>query len=237
MKKDIKKLSDFYLLNEKLLYISKDFIGYDPLISNGLSFDHTRGKNEAKRGLFIVGEYSFGVIFTYSISYGPLRGFRRVEITREEKTIISHEYGSMGHGSNYSKGSSFCLDGKDAFLVARGSTMGDGRDDKIYLNLNGNDYHLFWFKNVVIPTKHKISTEEGIATIHNKSYSREEIEPLKQIIWSTDVTLNNHLLRIRKVAVPNCWRIYSDSEGNEKFLGINQEGFFSLDEIEFEWIQ
>ena len=41
----IQKFNDFYLLDDTLLYVCDDFIGYNPVISKGLSFESMIGVN------------------------------------------------------------------------------------------------------------------------------------------------------------------------------------------------
>ena len=141
----------------------------------------------------------------------------------------------MGHGSNYFKGDYYALIGNDAFLVKSGYAMRDSVTDKIYSNFNGDDYYFFWFKNVVIPTKHEILFPNNEMLEHDKIYSRKEIEPLRQTLWSANAILNNHSIHIKRIGVPNCWQTYGDAEGHEEFQRIDHEEIAELDEIKFEW--
>lgn len=150
MHKKIRELRDFYLLDNKLLYISKKFIGYDPLISKGLSFEKTKNGKDIKHDTFEMDGVVFNATLTNFISFGPLRGYRRVEISRNDKTIINYECGGMGHGLNYSKGNYFHIENKEAFLVKYGHAMREWVTGKIYSDLSEDHYYFLWFKDIII---------------------------------------------------------------------------------------
>ncbi len=115
MKNKIIKLRDFYLFDNKLLYISEEFLGFDPLISKGLSYCILKGKcgTKVKLDEFKMGNSSFNTILTRFVDYGPLRGYQRAEIFKDGKNIINYEHGGMGYGSNYNKGGFFMVENKE----------------------------------------------------------------------------------------------------------------------------
>ncbi|MDO8667650.1 MAG: hypothetical protein Q7K35_00950 [bacterium] len=209
MENKIKELRDFYLLDGKLLYVSKDFIGFDPIIGKGLSYERNKKENTTiKLDKFKIGETSFNVVLTSFMDWGPLRGYHRAEILKNGYSIINYEHGGMGHGSNYCKGDYFHKENKDAFLLKNGYALKDRLSDKIYLDLNGNNDYLFWFKNIVIPTKGKNWPADGRALENNRSYICAEIESLRQIQWEANVNFSNHHIYIKKTAVPYCSLVY-----------------------------
>ncbi len=206
-----------------------------PLISRGLSYERKEGSGtKMKLEEFEMGGSLFNAVLTHFIDWGPLRGYERIEIFKNGRTLINYERGGMGHGSNYSKGSYFHLENKNAFLIKNGYAMRNAASDKIYLDLNGDNDYLFWFKNIVIPTKGKLWPMDGSALEHNKVYSLAEIEVLRQIEWEANVNFNNQNIYIRKSAVPYCLRTYwSCDEGYGEFQRIDQGGCTALDKIEF----
>lgn len=141
MIKIIRGLDNFYSIDNKLLYVSNEFIGYEPVISQRLTW--VISEIEGVRTIsynFVMDDTSFHAILTTSRFSGPLRGYRRVEIFKDEKPLIKYEWGGMGHGSNYSNGIKYHIENNEAFLLK--------------INYITKCY-LFWFKDIVIMTKGK----------------------------------------------------------------------------------
>jgi len=235
MENKFKELCDFYLLDGKLLYVSREFIGFDPVISKGLSCERNKKSNTTiKLDEFKLGDSSFNAILTNHISWGPLSGYRRAEILRNGRTIINYEHGGMGHGSNYCKGNYFHLENGNAFLLKNGYALRDVSTGKIYSNLNHDNDYLFWFKDVVIPIAGKLWPVDGSALDYDKIYHRAEIEPLRQIQWDAHVNFNSQHIYIKKTAVPYCWQtLWESANKYEEFKRMDQEGFRALGRIEF----
>lgn len=142
MIKIIRGIDNFYSIDNKLLYVSNEFIGYDPIISQRLSwvFSDIGGIKTISYN-FVMDDTSFHAILTTFRSSGPLRGYIRVEIFKNNKLLINYEWGGMGHGSNYLKGTKYHLEDKEAFLL-----------NILYGDL---ECYLFWFKDIEIMTKGK----------------------------------------------------------------------------------
>ena len=143
----IKELRDFYLFNDKLLYVSKEFIGYDPLISKGLSFEKSeRGAAETTRHdtFEMGGPTLFYAMLSSFICGGPLRGHERIKILKNGRTIINYEWGSRGHGTIYTGGNDYKIENRDAFLVRNGHAMRERETDTIYRNFSPDHQYLFW---------------------------------------------------------------------------------------------
>lgn len=238
MSQQIKELRDFYLLDDKLLYVSEDFIGYDPLISKGLSYKKSSESGTTiKIDEFKMENFSFNAILTYHISRGPLRGYTRAEILKDGRTVIKYEHGGMGHGSNYSEGNYFHLEYGNAFLLKDGYAMRDTSTDKIYSDFSSDNDYFFWFKNIVIPDKLKSGTGKGLILESDRIYSYAEIEPLRDILWEANLNFNGHKIYIKKTGVVNCTCTYGDYDEveREEFQSWNDERLTALDKIEFIW--
>jgi len=139
MENKIKELRDFYLLDGKLLYVSEEFIGFNPLISKGLSCERNKKSGTTiKLDEFKISGSSFNAVLTNFMDWGPLRGYRRAEILKNGHTIINYEHGGMGHGSNYCKGNYLYVKNENAFLLKDGYALRDASTDKIYLGLSRN---------------------------------------------------------------------------------------------------
>jgi len=202
-------LRDFYVLDGKLLYTSKDFIGYDPFISKGLSHAKVKSGVIVKVDEFELNNSSFVAILTYFIAGGPLRGYKRVEIIKNGSTIIRYEIGGKGHGTNYSEGERYFISYSDAFMVYDGYSM---KADKVFTDYSGDDYYLFWFKNIVIPTKYECNRNKNNLR-DKKTYTANEIEPLRQVEWDTNVIINNREYHIVKTSIPGYFQTKWDEEG------------------------
>ncbi len=239
MKKQIKELRDFYLLDNKLLYVSEDFIGYDPLISRGLSYEKSSESGTTVRlDEFKMENSSFNAILTYHISWGPLSGYMRAEILKDGRTVIKYEHGGKGHGSNYSEGSCFKVVNGNAFLLKDGHAMRDASTDKIYSDFSSDNEYFLWFKNIVIPDKLATGTGKGLILESGRIYSRAEIDPLREILWEANVNFNGHKIYIKETGVVNCVQTCWDSTGKvvrEEFQSWNDERCTALDKIEFIW--
>lgn len=234
MTNEIKELYNFYLLDNKLIYISDEFIGFDPLISKGMI--HKRKETGAGTNIildnFKMDGSLFDAILIDYINWGPVRGYVRTEILKDGHTIINMEHGGMGHGSNYWKGDDFLVAYDNAYLVKRGYAMQDKSTHEIYNDLSSDNSYFFWFKNIVIPTKSKSWPIDGSALVWNKKYTLAEIEPFRQVKWEAQVNFNNHDFTIQKTAIPYCDWI--DLGKTSKFKrNDGKEYSLLLDRIEF----
>lgn len=208
----IKELRDFYLVDDKLLYACKYFIGFNPTISKSFSYETEKESGtKVKIEEFEMNGCSFSVILTRFRDSGPIRGFKRVEIILKGKTIIRYETGGKGRGNNYSDGNKFLVDKENAYLIADGYSMKYLHADNIYLNLVGHDYYFLWFHNIIIPTINDIFPAESFV-VKKEFYLRKEIEPLRQTEWEANVQFNNHKIHIIKTSIPGFTLTYGRME-------------------------
>ena len=202
----ITELHDFYLLNDKLLYACRDLVGFNPTIRKGLIHDKPNNSGtKVKLDEFEMRGSSFTVILTYFIDRGPVRGYKRVEILKNGRTIICYESGSKGYGYKYSDGNYF-------FVVY---AMINPKTDKIYLDFDKESYYFFWFDNIIIPNKHERDFERKNIPV-KEIYTRQEIESLRQIDWEANANFNNTNLQITHSSIPGFSRLRR-LDGHEEF--------------------
>ncbi len=154
----ITKLHNFYLLDGKLLYVCKDFIGFNPMISKPLVNDTERVYDtKTKEDKFEIQGSVFSVLLTSFFALGPARGYEKIEILKNDRKIISYEYGGKGHGVNYSEGNRFLVENNQAYLTTQGNALRDKTTNAIYSDFVEYHNYFFWFENIIIPrvTSHK----------------------------------------------------------------------------------
>jgi hypothetical protein len=220
------KLRDFFVFNGKLLYASKDFIGYDPMISTGFTHEKTTSGVKIRIEEFELNNFSFKAIMTSFIAFGPLRGYKRVEIFKDEVPIIRHEIGSLGHGSNYFSGKEFFISDSDGFVVSDGYSMRNPETDQIFSGYSGDAYYLFWFKNIVIPVK---SEKKKLDLPDKETYFEVEIEPLRQVDWTATIEIEGSDYFIEHSAVFDfSWSRWH----NNRWFYRKATGWWTLDKTE-----
>jgi len=165
---------------------------------------------------------SFHVILTTFKAGGPLRGYKRIEIIKNGQTLIRYENGGKGHGSNYSEGNYFLIENSNAYLVATGHSMIDYKTNTIYRDLDGDSYYFFWFRDITIPTlEPNIVNYESLPG--KEIYTRREIEPLRQLEWHANTSINNHKVMLSESSIPGFWRTYwNTANGHEEFRKFEQ---------------
>lgn len=228
----IKSLSDnFYLLDNELLYISDEFIGYNPVISKGLNFESMIGTNgkaifdtNVKVDQFEMGGVPFTAILISFLSSGPLRGYKRIEILKNGQPIINYESGGYGHGTNYKKGLRFFISDDNAYLIADGQSLKDTTYDKFYKDISPGYYHLLVFANIVIPIIQDRKPVENSLS-ENVTYYKEEIEFLRQPDWTAEANFNDQKLHFSKSSVLDFGRT-----PNGKF--VKEKGKRVLDKVD-----
>jgi len=218
----ITKLSKFLVFENKLLYATKDFIGFGPAISKALAYgEYNFGRKVTLQEFEMTGSF-FSVMLTSFKAAGPLRGYKRIEIIKNGQTIIRYENGGKGHGSNYSEGSYFLIENSNAYLVANGHSMKNYSTNKIYHDLDGDSYYFFWFRDITIPTiKQTLVNYDSLQ--RKEIYTRREIEHLRQIEWHANTSFNNHKVIISESSIPGFWRTYWSTENErEEFRKYEQ---------------
>lgn len=220
----LKELSDFYLLDDKLLYAHKGFIGYNPAISKPLTHESPDTVYpKVKVEEFEMQGSSFTVILIFFRASGPLRGYKRIEVIKNGRTIIRYEVGSKGFGSNYWEGNYFLVGDDNAYLVARGSSlMEDYKTRKIYNGLDRDSYYFFWFSDIVIPTAEEAEVNYD-SFPEDRIYKRSEIEHLRRVEWHAKANFNNHEIDISRSSIPGFWQTKWDFKGEvEEFRKCKQ---------------
>lgn len=230
----IEKLFNFFILYDKLLYICDDFIGYDPEISKGFSYEKFSGDG-TKINLyeFEMLKEHFNVITTFAKYSGPLRGYQRVEVLRKGTTIIMGLVGAAGHGGVFSNGKYSYIDDKNAYLLIRGIkglekyVTNKGGYSSI---LSGDDHYLIGFKNIKIPIKAEMKLEQ--TQLSEGDYiSKDEIEVLRQIEWNARFKLKKHSIDIIKTSIPGIEQTYWSRNGFNRFIKCDGETALEKTEI------
>ena len=224
----ITKINNFYHYNDKLIYVCDDFIVYDPVISKELHFENLDVVNKQKQfGTKVKGEefridnYPYSAILVNFLTGGPLKSFKRIEILKNGRTIITYETGNRGLGFVYKDGNTFFVDEKNAYLI------GDANAPKAAGSIDDltNDYfNLFMFTQIVIPTIDECKIIENSLT-KDVTYYKEEIEFLRQTDWTAEANFDGQQLHFSKTSIPGFERT-----PNGKFM--KEKGKRVLEKIE-----
>ncbi len=203
----IEIFNDFYLLDNKLLYVCDDFIGYNPVISKGLSFERMTGHDrkptfgtKVKVEQFELDDEPFTAILISFLYAGPLRGYKRIEILKNGRFIINYEAGGYGHGSSYKKGNQFFITNNMAYLIADGQSLKDKETGKFYEDISPGNNHLFVFENIVIPILQDRKPDVNTFAI-NGTYYKEEIELHRQTDWTAEAIFNGQKFNFSKSSI------------------------------------
>jgi hypothetical protein len=230
---DFTELShDFFVFKGKLLYASEHFIGYNPRVSRGFMHpDIKYGENQHSIERFRMHWSPFVVELSSHKEGGPLRGFRRFEISKGRKNIIRKEAGSLGFGSNYFKGRNYCIDGPDAFLLEGGSFAYDHKTKTQFPGFDSDKSYLLWFKNVTIPKIHKTGNKNKKTEIPLKEVClEEETEPQIRIDWEATTRIKNVSFHIVKSSADH----FSRESSNCDNTTYKRSFFYSdFEKIEF----
>lgn len=198
----MQRLREFYTFKDKLIYASKHFLGYNPQISISLE-KPSLSKEITEYNLehnFVMENEEFNALLIGRLSFGPIRGFQRIEINRNGQQIISYEIGGRGHGSNYSKGQNYFMEKNKAYLIVEGWKMKYHNENKIYGNLNSGYYYLLIFKDVTVPIIYPIKNiEPGPA---KEIYSKEEHESYKHILWEGTIQTSAIEIKVLSSIIP-----------------------------------
>lgn len=212
----IKKLKDFFLLDGKLLYACNDFIGFNPMISKGI----TQKRKKVEKGTevnvveFEMYRTSFTMTFTSFIGDEPDRVYKRLEVIKNGLTIIRYEKGGNGDSTNFIKEKHYLVQNTDVFLIADGCSMMDTNEGKIVGDFIADEYYFFWFRNILVPKN------------RNYDFENENLE-LKDINFNPSLTKKY----IIKLANSNKW-ICGYYVNQSKF---KIQKLFKLDEESFDF--
>ncbi|MEO7044253.1 MAG: hypothetical protein ABI091_03025 [Ferruginibacter sp.] len=203
----IQKFNDFYLLDNKLLYVCDDFIGYNPIITKGLDFEKMTGHDrkptfgtKVKVDKFEIDDEPFTAILISFLYSGPLRGYKRIEILKNGHSIINYESGGYARVTNYKKGNQFFINNNKAYFIADGQTLKDSETGKFYEGISPGNNHLFLFENIVIPMIQDRNPVENSLS-KNGTYYKEEIEFLRQTDWTAEAIFNDQKFNFSKSSV------------------------------------
>lgn len=194
----MEKLNEFYEYENKLLYASRDFIGYDPLISIPLSMpEFIKGEEIKSDIIFTLADESFKAVLSAGMYYGPIRGFKDIKIFNDDKLIISNRKGGHGHGSNYNEGKSYYIHGPKCYLVIAGHSLEYDSTKETYKNLEPSKYYLLIFKGISIPTLYP----DIEVNLTKDVYSKEELEQYRQVKWKGQLALTDANIKIESSEV------------------------------------
>lgn len=205
--KELKELNfgGFYEYEGKLLHATKDFMGYDPLISIPLDMPPFSHSEEQKMEYtFVVKNEIFRAVLTSAIFSGPLRGYKQIEIFYRENQIIFYKVGSQGFGSNYFQGEKFFFEGTKACLVVTGHKLKYDKSKNYYLDLDPDKYYLLIFSNVSFPAK--FPEKKMIPRVEKDEYFVEEIEIYRQKKWGGYLNMPGTVLHAECSAVQEFYR-------------------------------
>lgn len=191
----------FYLFDDKLLYVSRDFIGYNPAIKDLNYKTPDKLGTEVKVDEFEMRGSSFKSILTTFFDCGPYRGYTRIEIIKNGRKIIQYERGGSAFGMNYTRGKDFFVEADNGYLITRGNYLKSFETDKIYNDFNVYSYYFLWFTNSVIPTKTKKRVVNYDSLPEKEIYEISEIEHLRQVIWHGKIIINNHEIDISESSI------------------------------------
>jgi hypothetical protein len=195
------KLREFYEYQSKLLNATESFLGYDPLISKPMALPEFTRPGEGKCEYEVeVGDEVFRVVLASGLFFGPIRGYKKVEVYLGEELIINYETRGHGHGSNYSTGHNFHIKGETAYMFVEGNALRDFKADRIFRDLDGYSYYLLVFGGIVIPKNYPVHSIEYSGS--NDFPHREELEPHRQKMWEGDIEIPPGTLKVVKSAVP-----------------------------------
>lgn len=207
-------MNTLFLFHEKLFFVSDEFIGFSPQKSEPIElkipYADRSGKGNSTQilpGHFKIGGSIFHTILVYFFSYGPVRGYQRIEVLRNGKSIINFESGSHGHSALYRKGQLYSTGSNEAFLLAPNEV---GYDEGKYTPkdmLNG-DYRLYYFENIVIPKKWE-STTSNIRLSNQHDFYPQEIEMFRKDVWLGKILVDGKDIYFKKSIVPGFERTYN----------------------------
>ena len=208
----ITKINNFYRYNDKLMYISDDFIGFDPLISKELHFEKLDKVNERKQfgtkvrvEEFRIDNCPYSAILVNFLTGGPSKSFKKIEILKNGRTIITYETGNRGLGFLYKAGCNFFVDNKDAYLIdiANFQESNTTRDD-----LATDYFKLFKFNQMVIPSINESRIIENSLT-EGVTYYKEEVEFLRQADWVARANFDGQQFYFSKTSIHGFERTFN----------------------------
>lgn len=216
----LKKLNNSYLLDGKLLIAKKEFIGFDPYISPGFTFNSAGEGTKIKKEEFSLNYYQFTVILMHYLQYGPGTVRSWIEVLRAGKTIIRFETGGSSLGYSYSKGDRFKIENGNAYYLARSYELIDPETGLVYSGLDKDQYYLLWFKAFSIPT---ICTTEHAdhSNLEGTRFTEEEIEPFRQTEWKADAEFNGKQLQFSFSSIPGFFIKQKGKDGSLEYERSN----------------
>lgn len=208
----ITKLNNFYLIDNKLLYISDKLVGFDPLLSTALIFEKPKlTGTEFNQITFQFNKDRFTAKLTFFCERGPVRGEEKIEIFKNDQPFFTYIKGSKGYGYTYGTHINYIIDNNYAYLLASGYWLQNRKTDFIFSNLNPVAYYFMRFDVFSIPkVSQSLDLQIEYDNINNKTFALNEIEKYRTEIWNAKLSTTNYEIAI------------SESE----IIGFQKEGYF-----------
>jgi hypothetical protein len=195
-------LEDFYFFDGHLIYASEDFIGWNPTISKALTQDRPERGTKVKVDEFEMRGSEFTVVLTSYIDWGPLRGYKGIEILKNGMTKIRRKSGSMGFGSNFFEGKEVLVEHGNAYLIKGWNPVGDPEEDARPQDLRRSRHYLLWFTDVVVPKKEEVLSVNLDSLPKKRFYTIGDIKHLRQVEWRGKITLDNCEIVVSRSVIP-----------------------------------
>lgn len=230
----IEKLRDFYVFNDQLLYVSDNFIGFNPHVSEGFTFDKPElmGHN-IKNIQFELNNALFKANLDYRINRGPLSGHMIAEIIKQEELIIKYGSYSKGYGHGGKIGKNYLIKNNQAFLLVDGYSFRNTETDEYYSDFKSDNNYLLWFENIVIPKAQNLNFDRKDIP-EKEIYTEEEIEPFRQIEWEVILNLNGIELKKTKSKIPGFWYCFDTKIPNNHLFFVKDTSWSVLSKMEVE---
>lgn len=201
----------FNVIDGRLVYVSDEFIATSHNISEGFE-GPSRGSRESGSTSVVASVGNDEYFVTLSVgSQGPFGRTSRQEVWKRGEKLIDRGSGSVGGGRNYSRvpASGSTEEGHLLMLIYGGALSGLEGVSFPDKDSENTLHYLLKFKRIVRVRKNPEWPRSGEPLVFGRTYSQKEIEPLRQLEWSSGIKVGDKQYRIKKLAVPYCWETYS----------------------------
>ena len=236
---------NLYNLNNKLLTIWKDYhnnrmiVAYDPKVSRGfcrhnsqeLSDEENIGYRNKEEEFELDGS-EFHAVWNYYKEFSPLRGYKKLEIFKNEVSIIKTEQGRKGPGMSYGSNIRFFLsEEENKFYLLGGGNFFDEDFYGKYGTFENYSHYLLSFDNFALGSiQPSYSLDKFL--FRNTEYTKEQILPYVQTIWEVDLPTHEGTLKVKKTGVPN-FRSMLDFDPKTFSYQDNWKASIALKELKF----
>jgi hypothetical protein len=238
-----------YSINGKLLTIQKDYknnqmiVAYDPKISRGFCRHNSKELSEAQNTgyrnqeeEFELDNSTFRAVWNYYKQFSPLRGYKKLEIFKEEESIIKTEQGRKGPGMSYGSNNGFFLseDESEFYVLGEGFMLHREKLNEYYGEFEEHSYYLLSFDNFDIsPINPSYSLDKFL--FEGIEYTEEQIKPYVQTIWEVTLFDNNYddMIEIRKTGIPHFANRWVPNPEMFMYRGGMWSGCVALEKLQF----